>query len=61
MRERTTTVRVDEDGRLTLPKPLREELGFAGHAANVEIDVRFQPGLSDRQENYEAETEDVNG
>jgi AbrB family looped-hinge helix DNA binding protein len=41
MAERTTTVRVDEQGRLYIPKPIREELGFEGENVNVEITVRY--------------------
>lgn len=41
MAERTTTVKVDEQGRMYIPKPIREELGFEGESVNVEITVRY--------------------
>lgn len=42
MRERTTTVKMDERGRLYVPKPVREELGVEGEEVNVEITVRHE-------------------
>lgn len=42
MGERTTTVKVDEQGRLYIPKPIREELGFEGEEVNVQITVEYE-------------------
>ena len=37
----TVTVDVDEQGRLTIPKPAREKLGIDGEGANgAEVEVR---------------------
>lgn len=40
MAERTTTVQMDEQGRLYVPKPVRESLGVDGERATVEMDIR---------------------
>lgn len=42
MGERTTTVKVDERGRLYIPKAVREDLGFEGEEATVEITVQYE-------------------
>lgn len=39
MAERTTTVQMDEQGRLYIPKPVRKSLGIDGRTATLEIDV----------------------
>ena len=44
MVERTTTVNVDEQGRLYIPKPVRQALGIEGKEANVEITVKTDEG-----------------
>ena len=36
----TTTVTVDEQGRLYLPKPVRTKLGIDGEETVVEVEVR---------------------
>ena len=41
MTEATTTVSVDKNGRITLPKPVREKLEIEGKEAVVEMDVRL--------------------
>jgi len=40
MSERTTTVQMDKQGRLYIPKPVRESLGIVGESATVELDVK---------------------
>ncbi len=40
--ERTTTVRIDEQGRLYVPKPVREALGIEGESRNIEITIRVE-------------------
>lgn len=40
MQERTTTVKMDEQGRLYIPKAVREALGIDGEERAVEIAVR---------------------
>lgn len=42
MRERTTTVKIDEQGRLYVPKAVREALGIDGDETHVEISVRVE-------------------
>lgn len=42
MKETTTTVEMDERGRLTLPKPTRKALGVEGSSAVVEVTVRVE-------------------
>lgn len=42
MKERTTTVKMDERGRLYVPQPVREALGVEGEEVNVEIVVRVE-------------------
>jgi AbrB family looped-hinge helix DNA binding protein len=44
MRQRTTTVKVDERGRVYIPKPVREALGFEGEETTVEITVKVEDG-----------------
>lgn len=39
MDKRTTTVHMDAQGRLYIPKPVRESLGVAGETATLEVDV----------------------
>jgi len=39
MAERTTTVQMDEQGRLYIPKPVRESLNVEGMSATVELGV----------------------
>lgn len=39
MVERTTTVQMDDRGRLVIPKAVRESLGVEDQSATVEIDV----------------------
>lgn len=36
-----TTVKVDEQGRCYIPKPVRENLGFDGVETTVELEVRY--------------------
>jgi len=40
MSERTTTVQMDKQGRLYIPKAVRDSLGIAGENATVELTVR---------------------
>jgi len=40
MAEATTTVRIDEQGRTTIPKPTREKLGIVGETTTAEVEVR---------------------
>lgn len=42
MEERTTTVNMDEQGRLYVPKPVRQALGINGEERTVEITVRVE-------------------
>lgn len=42
MPERTTTVKISEQGRLYVPKPVRESLGIDGEETNIEITVRVE-------------------
>lgn len=35
----STTVEIDEDGRLTIPKPSRKKLGIDGENALLDLDV----------------------
>lgn len=42
MDERTTTVEVDERGRLTIPKPIRKALGIDGEQTTAEITIRVE-------------------
>lgn len=35
----STTVEIDEQGRLTVPKPVREALGINGTEALVELEI----------------------
>jgi len=37
----TTTVTIDEQGRLYLPKPARQKLGIDGEESVVEVEVRI--------------------
>ena len=41
MPEKTTTVKVDENGRCTIPVEVREALGFNGEKAYPEITVKY--------------------
>lgn len=41
MKERTTTVTISDQGRLYVPKPVRESLGIDGKEMNIEIAVRI--------------------
>jgi len=36
----TTTVTIDERGRMVIPKPARERLGIDGEEVNAEVEVR---------------------
>jgi bifunctional DNA-binding transcriptional regulator/antitoxin component of YhaV-PrlF toxin-antitoxin module len=36
----TTAVHIDDQGRLTIPKPARRQLGIVGEAADAEVEVR---------------------
>lgn len=40
MPERTTTVKIDDRGRLYVPKPVRESLDIEGEERNIEITIR---------------------
>lgn len=35
-----TTVRIDEQGRTTIPKPAREKLDIVGETTTAELEVR---------------------
>lgn len=40
MVQATATVRIDEQGRTTIPKPAREKLGIVGENTTAEVEVR---------------------
>lgn len=40
MAERTTTVQMDRQGRLYIPKAVRKSLGIVDEDATLELDVR---------------------
>lgn len=42
MAQATTTVRINEDGRTTIPKPAREQLGIVGEETTAEVEVRVE-------------------
>lgn len=42
MGKRTTTVEVDERGRLTIPKPIRNALDIDGERTTAEITIRVE-------------------
>jgi bifunctional DNA-binding transcriptional regulator/antitoxin component of YhaV-PrlF toxin-antitoxin module len=44
MTEATTTVTMDERGRIIVPQPAREKLGIDGERATVEVAVRYDTG-----------------
>jgi len=37
-----TTVKVDEQGRCYIPKPVRQKLGFEGEEVTVELEVIYK-------------------
>lgn len=39
MEERTTTVQMDKQGRLYVPKAVRRSLGIEGEKATLELDI----------------------
>lgn len=41
-RTATTTVQVDEQGRLYIPKAVRQKLGIDGEERTLEIEVRVE-------------------
>jgi len=41
MPSKTTTVKIDEDGRCTIPVEVRESLGFNGEVVYPEITVHY--------------------
>lgn len=45
MAELTTTVQMDEQGRLYIPKAVRRSLGIEGESATLEIDVEVVEGV----------------
>lgn len=42
MQEATTVVKIDEQGRLYVPKPVREALGIEGDEKHVEIKITVE-------------------
>lgn len=49
MGERTTTVKVDERGRVYIPKAVRESLGFEGKETYVELTVKYEDDTNDEE------------
>jgi bifunctional DNA-binding transcriptional regulator/antitoxin component of YhaV-PrlF toxin-antitoxin module len=43
----TTTVEMDNEGRLTIPKPTRKALGIEGQAAIIQLNIEVREEKAD--------------
>lgn len=50
MTEATTPARMDENGRITVPKPVREKLGVDGEQVLVDVTVSYEGDEEDADE-----------
>lgn len=49
MKERTTTLELDERGRVTIPQPTRKALGIDGREAIVEATIRYDENENENE------------